>query len=71
MQPEGITEVGTPRASCSDAARKEARMLEIYWWAAAMNRVEWRKLLQRAETLRAVSMMMMTTTTTMIHSTHS
>jgi hypothetical protein len=51
MQPEGIIKVGRLRARCRDKARKEARMLGISWWAVAMNREEWRKLLQKAKTL--------------------
>jgi hypothetical protein len=50
-QPEGIIKVGRLRARCRDKTRKEARMLGISWWAAAMSREEWRKLLQKAKTL--------------------
>ena len=51
MQPEGIIKAGRLRARCKDKARKEARILGISWWAAAMNGEEWRKLPQKAKTL--------------------
>jgi hypothetical protein len=46
-----LKKVGRLRARCRDEARKEVRMLGISWWAAAMNREEWRELLQKAKTL--------------------
>jgi hypothetical protein len=51
MQPEGIIKEGRLRGRCRDEARKEARMLGLSWWAAAMNREEWGKFLQKAKTL--------------------
>jgi hypothetical protein len=44
--------VGRPLARWRDEAGKDARMLELRsWWATAMNREEWRKLLKEAKTL--------------------
>jgi hypothetical protein len=51
IQPEGPRKVGRPRANWRDDVGKDARMLGIRsWWAAAMNREEWRKLLKEAKT---------------------
>jgi hypothetical protein len=52
MQPEGPTKVGRPRTRCRDDVGMDARMLGIRsWWATAMNREEWRKLLKKAKTV--------------------
>jgi hypothetical protein len=52
VQPEGVRKVGRPRARWRDEVGKDARMLELRsWWATAMNREEWRKLLSEAKTL--------------------
>jgi hypothetical protein len=55
MQPEGIIKVGRLRGRCRDEGRKEARRLGISWWAAAINREEWRELLQKAKTRKSCS----------------
>jgi hypothetical protein len=52
VQPEGLRKMGRPRARWGDEVGKEARMLELRsWWATAMNREEWRKLLREAKTV--------------------
>jgi hypothetical protein len=51
MQLQGIIKEGRLRARCRDETRKETRMLGISWWAVAMNRGEWRKILQKEKTL--------------------
>jgi hypothetical protein len=52
MQLEGLRKVGRPRARWRDDVEKEARMLGLRsWWATAMNREEWRKLLKEVKTL--------------------
>jgi hypothetical protein len=46
VQPEGR------RATWRDEVGEDARMLGVWsWWATAMNREEWRKLLKEAKTL--------------------
>jgi hypothetical protein len=51
VQQEGLRKVGRPRARWRDEVRKDARMLGLMsWWATAMNREEWRKLLKEAKT---------------------
>jgi hypothetical protein len=52
VQPGGLRKVGRPRARWRDEVGKDARMLGLRsWWATAMNREEWRKLLKEAKTL--------------------
>jgi hypothetical protein len=52
VQPEELRKVGRPRARWEDEFGKDARMLGLRsWWATAMNREEWRKLLREAKTL--------------------
>jgi hypothetical protein len=52
MQPEGPRKVGRPHARWRDDVGKDARILGIRsWWATAMNREEWRKLLKEAKTV--------------------
>jgi hypothetical protein len=52
VQPEELRKVGRPRARWGDEFGKDARMLGLRsWWATAMNRKEWRKLLREAKTL--------------------
>jgi hypothetical protein len=52
MQPEGPRKVVRRRARWRDDVGKDARMLGIRsWWATAMKREEWRKLLKEAKTL--------------------
>jgi hypothetical protein len=52
MQPEGLRKVGRLCASWRDEVVEDARMLEIRsWWAATMNREEWRKCLKGIKTL--------------------
>jgi hypothetical protein len=51
VQPEGLGKVGRPRARWRDEVGKDARMLGLRsWWATAMNREEWRKLLRETKT---------------------
>jgi hypothetical protein len=51
VQPEGPRKVGRPRARLRDDVGKDARLLGIRsWWATAMSREDWRKLLQEAKT---------------------
>jgi hypothetical protein len=52
VQPEGLRKVRRPHAMWRDEVVKDARMLGLRsWWAAVMNREEWRKLLKEAKTL--------------------
>jgi hypothetical protein len=52
VQPEVLRKVGRPRARWRDEVGKDARMLGLRsWWATAMYREEWRKLLKEAKTL--------------------
>jgi hypothetical protein len=52
VQPEGLRKVGRQRARWIDEVGRDARMLGLRsWWATAMNRKEWRKLLREAKTL--------------------
>jgi hypothetical protein len=52
VQMEGLRKVGRPRARWRDEMGKDARMLGLgSWWATAMNREEWRKLLRETKTL--------------------
>jgi hypothetical protein len=52
MQPEGPRKVGRSRARWRGDVGKNARVLGIRsWWATAMNREDWRKLLKEAKTL--------------------
>jgi hypothetical protein len=52
IQPEGPIKVGRPRDRWRDDVGKDATMLGIRsWWARAVNREEWRKLLEEAKTL--------------------
>jgi hypothetical protein len=52
VQPEGLRKWGKPRARWRDEVGKDTRMLGLRsWWARAMNREEWRKLLMEAKTL--------------------
>jgi hypothetical protein len=52
IQTKGPNKVGRPRARWRDDVGKTARMLGIRsWWATAVNREEWRKLLKEAKTL--------------------
>jgi hypothetical protein len=52
VQPEGLRKVGRKRARWRDEVEKEARMLGLrIWWATAMNRKKWRKLLKEVKTL--------------------
>jgi hypothetical protein len=52
MQPEGPRKVGRQRARWADDVGKAARMLGIRsWWATAVNREDWRKLVKAAKTL--------------------
>jgi hypothetical protein len=52
VQPEGLRQMGRPRARWRDEVGMEAGMLELRsWWTTAMNREEWRKLLREAKTL--------------------
>jgi hypothetical protein len=52
VQPEGLRKVGRPRARWRDYVGEDARMLGLRsWWATAMNREDWRKLLKEAKTL--------------------
>jgi hypothetical protein len=49
VQLEGLRKVGRPCARWRDEVGKDARMLGLRsWWATAMNREEWRKLLREA-----------------------
>jgi hypothetical protein len=51
MQPEGPRKLGRPRARWRGDVGMSARLLRIRsWWAAAMNREDWRKLLEVAKT---------------------
>jgi hypothetical protein len=59
LQPKGLRKVGRPRDRWRDDVGNDARMLGLRsWWATALNREEWRKLLTEAKTLRVVLMMM-------------
>jgi hypothetical protein len=52
VQPEGLRKVGRQRARWRDEVGKDARMLGLRsWWATAINRDEWRKLLSEAKTI--------------------
>jgi hypothetical protein len=52
VQPEGLSKVRRPRARWRDEVGKDARMLGLRsWWATAMYREEWRKLLKEAKTI--------------------
>jgi hypothetical protein len=52
VQPEGLRKVGRPCARWKDEVGKDARTTGLRsWWATAMNREEWRKLLKEAKTL--------------------
>jgi hypothetical protein len=52
MQQEGPRKVRRPHARRRDDVGKDARMLGIRsWWATAMNREGWRKLMKEAKTL--------------------
>jgi hypothetical protein len=52
VQPEGLRKVGRPRDRWRDDVGNDARMLGLRsWWATAMNREEWRKLLKEVKTL--------------------
>jgi hypothetical protein len=47
VQPEGLRKVGRPRDRWRDEVEKNARMPGLRsWWATAMNREEWSKLLK-------------------------
>jgi hypothetical protein len=52
VQLEGLRKVGRPRARWRDEVGKDARMPGLRsWWATAMKREEWRKLLKEAKNL--------------------
>jgi hypothetical protein len=52
VQSEGLRKVGKLLARWKDEVGKDARMLGLRsWWATAMNREEWRKLLKETKTL--------------------
>jgi hypothetical protein len=52
VQPEGLRKMRRQRARWRDEVEKEARMLGLRsWWATAMNRKKWRKLLKEVKTL--------------------
>jgi hypothetical protein len=52
VQPEGLRKARRPRARWRDEVGKDARMLGLRsWWAAVMNGEDWRKLLNEAKTL--------------------
>jgi hypothetical protein len=59
VQPEGLRKVGRLRARWRDEVGEDARIMGLRsWWATAMNREEWRKLLRENKTLQVVVMMM-------------
>jgi hypothetical protein len=52
VQSEGLRNVGRPRARWRDEVGKDARMLGLWsWWATAMKREGWRKLLKEAKNI--------------------
>jgi hypothetical protein len=52
VQVEGLRKVGRQRVRWRDEVGKDTRMLGLRsWWATAINRDEWRKLLKIAKTL--------------------
>jgi hypothetical protein len=52
VQPEELRKVARPRGRWRDEVGKDVRMLRLSsWWATAMNREEWRKLLKEVRTL--------------------
>jgi hypothetical protein len=52
VQPKGLRKVGRLRARWRYDVGKDARIVGLRdWWATAMNREEWRKLLKEAKTV--------------------
>ena len=55
-KPEGTRKVGRPKLRWEDGVREDVKTIGIRnWRSSALNREEWRKLLQKAKAHRGLS----------------